>query len=190
MLLSARLFHEPFTLRKALAAGVMLLGGVCVTGVLTGRTALSPEGMVTGLLAGFGYALYSIFSRLALNKRYAPNTITAYTFFFTSLCFFFLIDKKHMAACFRAMPAPRILAVLGLSLLVNLIPFMCFTTGLKDIVTGKAAVIISIELVAATLLGIIGYGERLTAVTGLGVFLVMLSLVLINTRALSKNERS
>jgi drug/metabolite transporter (DMT)-like permease len=138
MLLSARLFHETFTPRKALAVVVMLLGAVCVTGVLTGRTALSPEGTVMGLLAGFGYALYSIFSRLALNKQYAPNTITAYTFFFTSLCFFFLIDKQHLAACFRAMPAPRILAVLGLSLLVNLIPFLCFTNGLKGIETGKA----------------------------------------------------
>jgi hypothetical protein len=40
------------------------------------------------------------------------------------------------------------------------------------------------------LLGIVRYGERLTAAIGPGVFLVMLSLVLINTGALSKHGRN
>jgi drug/metabolite transporter (DMT)-like permease len=181
MLLSAWLFHEALTVHKAAAIVFVLIGCICVTGILTDSSALSPKGMAMGLLAGFGYALYSIFSRVALNKGYSANTITVYTFFFTSLCFFFLIDKVHLTTCLQVITPQNIIIALALSLLVNLLPFVCYTNGLKSVETGKAAVIVSIEPVAATFVGILFYREQLTFTILPGILLVIGSIVLINT---------
>lgn len=46
--------------------------------------AITLKGFLIGLCAGFGYALYSIFSRFAL-KKYNSFTITFYTFVFSGL---------------------------------------------------------------------------------------------------------
>ncbi|MDR2758805.1 MAG: DMT family transporter [Spirochaetaceae bacterium] len=181
MLLSAWLFHEALTIRKAAAIASVLIGCICVTGVLTGSGALPPKGIAMGLLAGFGYALYSIFSRIALNKGYSANTITVYTFFFTSFCFFFLIDRIHLTTRLQTVTPQNIIIILALSLFVNLIPFVCYTNGLKRMETGKAVVIVSIEPAAAAFLGILCYHEQITLTVILGILLVIGSIVLINT---------
>ena len=45
---------------------------------------LTLEAFAFGLASGIGYALYSIFSKLAL-RRYNTLTITAYTFYFAAI---------------------------------------------------------------------------------------------------------
>ena len=80
VLLSAVLFGEKLTRWKLAAMVLAFAGCVMTTGVFRENGALDPGAIITGLGAGLGYALYSIFGRYALNRGYAPFTITAYTF--------------------------------------------------------------------------------------------------------------
>ena len=68
MLMSSFLFNEKLTGRKLVALLLAFFGCVFVSGAIGGAGTLSPAGICCGLGAGFGYALYSIFSRYAINR--------------------------------------------------------------------------------------------------------------------------
>lgn len=71
--------------RKIGALLLTFCGCVLVAGLFpAGVGSISAAAVLFGLGSGFGYALYSIFSKLAL-KRYSPSTITFYTFLFSAL---------------------------------------------------------------------------------------------------------
>ena len=67
MLFSAVLFHEAINARKIVALIMTFVGCLCVAGVFSsGDYSVSFMGIVIGIGAGVGYALYSIFGRFAL----------------------------------------------------------------------------------------------------------------------------
>ena len=92
MVLSFFLFKEKFTKRKIVSLVMTFVGCILVTGVVTSSGSVTGLGILTGLGAGFGYALYSIFSRYAIEKGYHTLTITFYTFLHSC-------DKHAMFFC-------------------------------------------------------------------------------------------
>lgn len=96
MLLSIPLFHEKLTARKLLALGMAFAGCCLVSGIASASQRLSLQGILLGLGSGFGYALYSIFSRVSLNQGLGSVTITDYTFLFAALAGVFLTDFPSM----------------------------------------------------------------------------------------------
>lgn len=84
-LMSALFFHESITPPKLLALAVTFAGCTLVTGLFPlGQEPISPATILFGLGSGFGYALYSIFSKFAL-KKYSPATISFYSFLFCAV---------------------------------------------------------------------------------------------------------
>ena len=78
MLLSALLFRERITGRKLAALVLAVAGCALVSGLGSGAT-VTAWGLLYGLGAGFGYALYSIFARCALDRGYGSNTVNFYS---------------------------------------------------------------------------------------------------------------
>ena len=66
MVLSYFLFQAAFTKQKVLALLLTFIGCILVTGVITNPGTVTGAGILAGLGAGFGYALYSIFGRYAI----------------------------------------------------------------------------------------------------------------------------
>ena len=85
MLFSLVLFGERLSQRKIIALALTFLGCIFVTDWLGGGGNITPSGVLVGIGAGIGYALYSIFGRFALNKGYDSMTISLYTFIFAAL---------------------------------------------------------------------------------------------------------
>lgn len=77
---SVLFFHEKMTLQKGVCMTVALLGCVLVSRVLeSGAGAdLSPIAVGCGIGSAFFYALYSIFSKAAMERGYHALTITFY----------------------------------------------------------------------------------------------------------------
>lgn len=181
VLMSAFLFHENLTRSKLLAAVAAFVGCAFVSGVVGGASRLSAAGILFGLGSGLGYALYSIFSRYALERGYSSAAISFYTFLFASAASFFISDR---AACFSALtatPSDTLIVVL-LILLVTLFPYLLYTRGLQGLETGTASIIASIEPVVATLVGALIYHEPLDMWNLVGIALVLSSILLINTK--------
>lgn len=181
MILSAIFFGERITKRKLSALVLTIMGCVFASGILTGHLELSLIGIGIGLCSGFGYALYSVFSRAALNRGYSSFTITFYTMLLAGICLTVLSDRGHALSCMRKMNAGSLLFMVTISLLVTLIPFLSYTAGLRNVETGKAAVIVAIEPVTAAILGVVFYHEPMTLPIFAGMVLVLTAIVLIHT---------
>jgi drug/metabolite transporter (DMT)-like permease len=79
VVLSALIFREPITRRKAAALLLTVIGCALVSGIFGGGASVTVKGFLLGLGSGFFYALYSIFGRFAL-RHCSSYTVTIYTF--------------------------------------------------------------------------------------------------------------
>lgn len=177
IILSFFLFKEQFTKRKMIALVMTFTGCVLVTGVLTDAGNVTAHGILLGLGAGLGYALYSIFTRFALDRGYHTLTITFYTFLFAAVGAAFLTPAKEAIGIAIGNPKAGLVCLL-LALLATIIPYLTYTLGLKHMDTGKAGIIASIEPVAATFIGVILYGEALTVTGFAGMVIVLVALAI------------
>lgn len=190
VLFSAILFKEPITRRKVIAMAIALIGCGMVTGILNNsQSALSVKGLLIGLGAGVGYALYSIFGRYAINKGYNSLTITFYTLFFATIA----------TCCIESVPSiiskvttgnvgMNCLYSIGIALAVTVIPYLLYTKGLESVDNGKAGIMASIEPIVAAVLGGVIFSERITFSGIVGIALVVGAIVLLNIKC-SKDRK-
>lgn len=181
MLMSAVLFKEEMSVQKLSALLLAFLGCAFVSGIVGGAGALSASGILYGLGAGFGYALYSIFGRYALEKGYGSLTISFYTFLCSAICTSFLADKGSVAAALSG-NGGLIMKTVVLVLVVTLFPYLSYTKGLSGVENGTASVLASVEPVVATLVGVVIYKETLNVWNVAGICLVLGSIILINRK--------
>lgn len=178
MVLSAVLFGERMSGKKLAALAVTFAGCVCVTGGLD-QASMTLGGILTGLGAGLGYALYSIFGRYAIERGYHSLTITLWTFGMAALGCIPIIDMGHVLEQYAVHPE-AILTSLFWIFMTTVVAYILYTVGLQHMETGKASVITSIEPVVASVIGCILYSENLTMAGMIGMALVVGAIVLLH----------
>ena len=186
LLLSVPLFGEKLTRKKLICLVMAFAGCALASGVAAGGMTLSPETLLFGLGSGFGYGLYSIFSRFALQRGYHPITITSYIFLFGALGGIPLTDFGEATAVVGQ--PEHLLYLLIYTLVTTIVPYISYTTGLRYVENGVAAVLACIEPVMATIFGIFFFSE-LPSVTGwLGIALVLIALTILNLQPKKNND--
>lgn len=178
MLLSLILFGEKFTGRKMLALLATFCGCGLITGIFASKLALTAEAFAFGLASGFGYALYSIFGKLAL-RRYSTLTITAYTFYFATLGALPLADPQQLFTLLADWRAAA--GALAIALICTVAPYLLYTRGLQDVDAGQASILATLEPLVAAAIGIFVFGEEVTAAKILGMALILASIFILNT---------
>lgn len=176
ILMSYWFFKEAINRKKILAL-VMTFAGCCLVSGLQVEAGLSMEGILLGLGAGLGYALYSIFSRCALMRGYHSLTITFYTFLFAAVGAAALCDFSVLRQAANQGILPLGIS-LGMGLLGTVVPYLVYTLGLSYIENGKASILATIEPITATLYGVLLYHEQLTWQSTLGIVLVLVGVFL------------
>ena len=189
MLFSLIFFKERMTVPKAISLVLAVLGCAMTTGVIGGQLNVTLAGFLFGLGSGICYALYSIFSRFALNRGYEPFTITLYTFILAAISSVAVTD---VVPVWRTVTAD--IGSIGYAVLFALVscvlPYVFYTLGLKYIASSTASIIATVEPVVATIIGAVIFAEPLQIPFGyLGVALVFLSVVLINVKVPQKLKR-
>ncbi len=185
LLFSIPLFGEKLTRKKLICLALAFGGCALASGVGT-MGGLSPATLLLGLGSGFGYGLYSIFSRYALQRGYHPITITTYIFLFGAVGGSFLTDFQPLA---RVVTVPEHLGYLLIyTVVTTIIPYIAYTSGLRHVENGVAAVLACIEPVMATLFGMVIYGEWPTLGGWTGILLVLIALVWLNSPQKQKNK--
>jgi drug/metabolite transporter (DMT)-like permease len=172
MVLSCLLFGEKMTARKFMSLLMTLSGCVLVTGVLENGGDISGAGILAGLGAGLGYALYSIFGRYALEKGYHSLTITFYTFLTASIASLFTGNIGHVAAV-AIESSSMLLFCFAFGILCTVVPYLVYTIGLNYIENSRASILASIEPVTATVLGIFVFQEPVSLPEVVGMALVV-----------------
>lgn len=188
MLFSLIFFKERMTVMKGISLILAVLGCAMTTGVIGGNLTVTLAGFLFGLGSGICYALYSIFSRFALDRGYEPFTITLYTFLFSAVFCLCVTDIRPVAGVVFADFGSVGYAVL-FALVSCVLPYVFYTLGLKYIKSSTASIIATVEPVVATVVGAVVFAESLAVPFGyLGVGLVFLSVVLINIKFKSQSQ--
>ena len=166
MVLSMIIFRERPGKAAPLVLAMTFAGCVLVTGALSDHAALTGAGLLTGLGAGLGYALYSIFAPFGL-RHYTPFTVVYWTFVFGGLGSLFLLDAGEMRTVFA--DGRMILVALGLIVISTVLPYLLYTNGLAKVESGKASILASLEPVVASFVGILAFGEPVSLMVFLGL---------------------
>lgn len=185
MLFSYFLFKEQITRIKIVALILAFVGCIFVTGIIGNEGDLSGAGILTGLGAGLGYALYSIFSRYALERGYHSLTILLYTFLLASMGVLFMVDRQAIGRVVLK-DGESLVFALAFATATTILPYLTYTIGLKYVETGKASILASVEPVVATVLGILLYGEAISLSGIMGIFMVILSIIICNLQGKSQ----
>jgi drug/metabolite transporter (DMT)-like permease len=176
--LSVLFLKERLNINKVIAVGGTITGCALVAGIHSAEGSSFPaSSIMIGLGAGLGYALYSIFGKIALRK-YHPFTLTVYTFVTASgfmLPVFFMGDKVHVA-----LNGDFYMYALGLGFIPTVLAYFAYSWGLGKVDSSTAAIITTIEPVAAAFLGVMAYGNYLNLSQLLGIVLILFSVTAVN----------
>ncbi len=181
LLLSALLFGEKLTPRKILCVLLSVLGCALVSGLGSGGAPLTLRGLLLGLGAGLGYALYSIFSRLIQQRGYSTFTNVCWTFLIAAAAYLAISIAEGSAEEIARLPGAALLAAVC-GLFTGLLAYLLYTAGLREMEPSHAAQLATIEPVFAALLGAVLFSQRLSLTECLGIALVVISVVGMNLR--------
>ncbi len=180
-------FGERLTVPKLTALGLTLIGCAAVVGLLPQwDIQVSWYGILVGIASGFGYALYSIFGKMASSRGYSSLTISLYTFIFASMAMLFtpgLWEKMTMMT-----ESDILIYSLGLGLLPTVLAYLLYTYGLARVESSRASIMTTIEPVIAVLMGVFIFGDRLTYWQSVGILFVLLAVVIVNLRSAGSDQ--
>ena len=186
IIISAVLLKEKITPKK-IAAMLMAFAGCClVSGIGTGDE-ISAIGLVLGLCSGLCYALYSIFSRFAINRGYSAFTINFYSCLLAGIGAT-AVGGTDFIPLISLTPSNLLFAV-ATGLVTCFLPYLLYTYGLIGIENGKASIMASIEPVVATLCGVFIYNEGLTVMSTVGILLVLSAIVLLKEKSTTEQAK-
>lgn len=178
VIMSRIFFKETIVGRKIFALIISFAGCVFMTGLLSGGQ-VTGKGIVLGLCSGFGYSLYSVIGSAAL-KKYKPFTMITYTFIVAAICLIPVGIKGNIPE------GQNLKNIILMGLISTLAPYILYTKGLEFLEAGKASIMAFFEPVMATVIGVIVFKEFLTITNLLGIILIFISIVLLNTKGVSK----
>ncbi|MCQ2519453.1 MAG: EamA family transporter [Lachnospiraceae bacterium] len=179
MLMSAVIFKEKLTPKKVLCLILTLAGCTLVAGLIGNTTALGLKAIIVGLGAGFGYALYSIFGTFA-TKKYKSLTITFYTLLLAGVA---LAVFAGPAKLIKQINLDTIPYLLSIALICTVIPYIAYTYGLAGMEAGMAAVLVTIEPLVGSLIGIFIWKEEATAYKIIGILMIFAAIVVLGLSA-------
>lgn len=177
VILSRIFFGEPMTPRKVGALLLTMVGCVLVIKVFPlNAEQISLYGIIVGLGSGFGYALYSIFGKHALQK-YHPLTVITYTFIFASLL---LLPTSGLTISLQDLQSYDVwINILGLGFFPTALAYYLYTVGLSMVESGRASIAATVEPLVATLLGVLIFNDLLTFFQIIGMLFVLSAVVLV-----------
>lgn len=178
LIASVILFREKLTLIKSLALIVNIAGCIlAATGGSFSAMQFSLAGILFGVASGFCYSLTAIIGRLAANQT-NPFVMSTYSYLFAAI---FLGIFAHPWKTSVPVSGKLILIGFLFALIPTSIAYLIYYYGLQMITeSSKVPVIASVETVIATILGILIYHEKIQTWSGIGILLVLVSIVLMN----------
>ncbi|MCC8141624.1 MAG: DMT family transporter [Lachnospiraceae bacterium] len=180
LIMSRIFFKEKITGNKAVALILAFAGCVMTAGLGSGNNTLTAIGLLLGLIAAFGYSLYTIMGSVAL-KKYHMLTVTFYTFVFAALALVWFSAPAKIPAVVIA-DWKNVLYIVLLTLISTLTPFLLYSQGLKVLEPGRASIIAFVEPLTATVMGLIVFHEPLTVFSVIGIALMFGSVILLNIK--------
>ncbi len=181
LVLAAILFKEKITKKKLVCMVLALSGCVLVSGVFESASGMqwSLRGIILGLVAAFFYAIYSLISKLAMERGYHAFTITFYSLVMVMVVVLPLMDWQITVEVVKDGGFPMIGFMIVHSLCASVLSYMLFTVSLKYIDAGKASILAACEPVAAMIFGVLFFEEIPTILSVGGLVLAIIAITIM-----------
>jgi drug/metabolite transporter (DMT)-like permease len=196
MTFSVLFLGEKMTKLKLFAVILMLVGCCLVSGVLTGFS-FDLVGILFGLLSGIGYASYNIIAKISLRRGGNPISATVYGFLTMTVVAACFGNPQELLGHIRGASFPSVCLLVGLGIGTAVIPYLAYTTALRDIPAGTASALSIIEPMAASIFSFLFLGEQPDVFSLLGIVLILFAVFSlgvaegnhkINKRDMEKNK--
>ncbi len=176
------LFKEKLNLLKWLALLANVIGcALTATGGDFRAASLAPLGLLIGVGAGFTYAMTAVIGRIAMREEASPFAVATYNLFFG--CLFIALVRRPWRTVEVPFNGKLLVYGLAFGLIATALAYSFYFSGLSKITeTSKVPVVASVELVVATILGVLVFSESLTGIKILGIVLVLLSILLFSRK--------
>ena len=159
------------------------------------KPAIDLPGICFGLLTAICYAGYLLLgSRISKNEN--PLTVSAGISLGSFFAFTLLTLIELPAKLAVTLPTPssfdwggikiphtviEVFAILGMAVIATVLPFSTLYAGMRKVGATRAALLSTLEMVFTIILAACFFGEKLTLVQGGGAFLILLSVLLLQT---------
>ena len=161
---------------KLVSLGLTVGGVFLVAGAYDpANLEVTPTVLVTGLLAGLTYGLYSVFGR-PVAGRLGPAVILSYALFFGMVLL--LVAAIPTLQTLAGLTLTSYALLFMLAVVHTTLAFALYTFGLGRLGAGRAAIVATVEPVVAGALGTVLLGEELTIPKVVGAGLVISGAVL------------
>lgn len=187
MICAVFLYGEGINAQKIIAIILDVIG--CVLAATNGSLSLqdmSIAGILCGVAAGVCYAMTAILGRFAADQS-EPMVMSTYSYLFATI--FLAVWMRPWNTAFSLSGDIIFWSVL-FALIPTAIAYLLYYRGLQNLCeTSKVPVIASVETVMATMIGVLLYRERLSAIGLSGILLVLVSIVVMNARIDAKQKK-
>ncbi len=179
LILAAFLFREKVTGRKVICMAVALTGCALASGIMESSSGMqwTVPGILLGILGAFCYALYSIFSKVAMERGYHVFTIILYCVAIAAVVLLPFTDWSCLGGILKDGGAGMGVFMLIHSLFTSVLPYVFYTMSLNYIDAGKASILAACEPVAAMVFGIVFFREMPTALSLAGLLITVGALI-------------
>lgn len=178
ILISAVVLRERITLQKMLAMFLCIAGCGLAAGILDESLRVTFKGVALGIISAIGYGLYSIFCKLALQKQYPNLIVSLYVVSFSGLIMT-LIAVPMQSFARADITLQTWVITLIFSFTTTYLPSYLYLYGLRGIDAGTASILVTMEPIVATLIGVFVYHELMSISMLIGVLMVIVSLIFV-----------
>lgn len=175
------LFHESITKKKIISIILALAGCVLTSGIFENNASMHWTwiGIFVGSAGAVFYALYSVFSKVGMKRGYQALTITFYSMVAITVVLLPFTQWGHIANYITLNPIRNTLFMVIHSLCTAVCPYAFYTIALDHMDAGKASILCSCEPVAAMVFGIFFFKEIPTALSIIGLIIVLVALAML-----------
>ena len=189
MIMSLFFFKEKMTVQKMVAFVIAIVGCALVSGIASGSR-ISALGIFLGLMSGFTYSLYGIFTSIFMKENKDTLTFTALSFFFAAIGAL-IISKPWEIVKFTLevenIPLTLIMYLL-LAVCTAVIPFFLYSKGIEGVKPDVASILAFSEPLMACVFGTVVLGQDMDVFGVIGIICVCAAIVVLNVNFKKKAE--
>ena len=189
MIMSLFFFKEKMTVQKMVAFVIAIVGCALVSGIASGSR-ISALGIFLGLMSGFTYSLYGIFTSIFMKENKDTLTFTALSFFFAAIGAL-VISKPWEIVKFTLevenIPLTLIMYLL-LAICTAVIPFFLYSKGIEGVKPDVASILAFSEPLMACVFGTVVLGQDMDVFGVIGIVCVCAAIVVLNVNFKKKAE--
>ncbi len=187
MAFSVIFWKENLTAQKIIAIVLSLIGCTLIAGIGDGAR-FELKGVLIGILAALMYALYSIFTKLALENEMDTEVNIAYSFLFSALAAIVYAGPVKIFNDLASASGKEVVILIAMGTVTGALAGLMYTKGIKILPAGLTAAFAGLEPLISSTFSVAFLGESLSITMVVGIILILSAATLLGIKFKEKKN--